>query len=854
MLGVPTELTLVHSGELRAPPPHPAVPLLPAQLAGAAFSPEAGGNVRRDRQVAPGAAGTGLGVHCLRSSRGGGGDSAPDAAAGKSQVEPQQTSGVAGAVLVLWSEDGTVSVMHVADHGRAADGEDPGGGSGSGSSRAGVHEGEVGVAVVGMLPVPDAPGACIVRGGSMEGAAGCAQVGFGPGGRLVRMAPLRHAERRPDGVSNLSVDSRACADITNVMHGGDGVPRLGVARGAKRGTAEPDVHAWDTRLCCAAIPVRGEPPGRDESADRAQQRSGPGAGQEEASVPLLLAASTCIADVFGKGDGVGGMGDGRPRGCGAAGAQRRGDGRVGPGGGAVEHGQLGCSNEGAEQAGGEEVEAVRAWPRTTSRTLLSTSADMPPCMALGRSDGSILLQPLMFAAVQTAANVQMRHAYDATHAMHQPHGSMQQFLHCSGLGRHPSAGVSWSDGCAACMRVMHGHHRPITCMAEADLQRSVISVGIPHAATDDGGAESTSVPVSPVPRLDSFPEEGGAPVPVAGATAGGAAGQDPLRSGQALTAQRSLNSMRPRPVLKGPPATSAEAAAPELAQMRSGGMPATPKGLAALRSIFTGPASRRQRGARAGPGAQSPPSDRQRASFERESQSPCDGAGTSTELPGAAAVGDAELATASPDLAPVDISESGGPCHRVLLSGCEAGRVCAWGVSTWHMDGQAAAEPPFGSAGGPSSGRTAWDAGLNPNDPGGLLAGFGPLHDPWSTFGEPLFSVHALAEPVWQIVLPPQNAPPPWHQCGSSRPFIVLPCSAGSVLRSHTRQGPPGVVQGAGNPGLLCFVAACVCIRLWACLYVCTPAMPLYLAVCRSFAPRCSPRPGCSCRRCGRFA
>ena len=244
------------------------------------------------------------------------------------------------------------------------------------------------------------------------------------------------------------------------------------------------------------------------------------------------------------------------------------------------------------------------------------------------------------------------------------------------------------------------------------------------------------------------------------------------------------------------PGADAGPAVPELRRSMSGGSQATPRGLAALRSIFTGQTLRKVRSARSAHPA--PPSTERSGSFEqvRPAEEEAAGRGANGAEPReprqATAGGDSGSLppdSPSPDMAPpVDISESGGPCQRVLFSGCEQGRVCVWGVSAWSADNRApaaaaTAEPPFAAGAADSPSRPATDAGLRLD--GVVRGGFAPVLDPWSAFGEPLFTVHALAEPVWQIVLPPQNAPPPWHQCA---PLPVspsaMPCSKLTDLSS----------------------------------------------------------------------
>lgn len=132
----------------------------------------------------------------------------------------------------------------------------------------------------------------------------------------------------------------------------------------------------------------------------------------------------------------------------------------------------------------------------------------------------------------------------------------------------------------------------------------------------------------------------------------------------------------------------------------------------------------------------------------------------------------------------VEVSENKQLNQRVLLSGCAEGRLCAWSVATsshpqtlglTHQEsaqsggfsgqpGSANATPTSQIlAGIEGSGSLMWG-------PGGSIGAMIPgapdgVGDAWDVFGEPLFSVHALTEPVWQIVLPPQSAPPQWQQC-----------------------------------------------------------------------------------------
>eukprot|EP00892_Ulva_mutabilis_P007952 jgi/Ulvmu1/5529/UM023_0065.1 len=786
VLLVPTALRLLHSGKLLHPPRHPPLPLLPAALAGAAFPPVRG-------RCAVGAE-----PHSMRST----GAAQPHAEEEERRAGARDCDGDVGATLVLWSEDGTAAVMHVTEaRAVSADG-------GDGDHDAGGSEAGTGEAILGMLPAGGSPAASAARDGSEDGAVAAAQVGFGPGGTMVRMVPWRHTCAPGAEAAARDTHGRACADITNVVCGATN-GHTGSRNGVKRPSAAMAVHAWDTRVCVATLPALPERPVRQDGVHRTC-----GAAWEHqggSTVPLIAAASACIADVFRKGGDEGRLGGDAQRGGGDGASPRLG----GQGEGGVD-GRQAQEDGGAERAQQDTVHGGHAWPRTTSRTLLSTSADMPPCMALGRSDGSIVLRPLMFAAVQTAADAERRSSRGAAAMLQQPHGTPRQPMHCSGLGRRPAASGTWGDSCAACTRVLHGHSRPITCMAEADLQRSVISVGIPSSLADETLGDTPRAPTSPAPpRLDSFPEEGGHPVPAAGAAT------DAQRAAQSLTAQRSLNTGRPRPHGKaadgaGP---SSIATVPELSRTRSGSLQATPKGLAALRSIFTGQTTRRQRsGWLAAHSAQSPPSARQSGSFEQESR-PQDeaatrgdgGASVSAEL--RAPAGDSgSLPTPRPTpnpAPPVDISESGGPCQRVLLSGCEAGCVCAWGVSTWHASDAhaAAAEPPVGGAGTDGPPRLSADGALRVEVPGSPL--LGPVHDPWSTFGEPLFRVHALAEPVWQIVLPPQNAPAPWHHAiiavgvhGTAAVIDIFAENVATVLQPPVPT-PPHEVAWDASRGLL---------------------------------------------------
>lgn len=136
----------------------------------------------------------------------------------------------------------------------------------------------------------------------------------------------------------------------------------------------------------------------------------------------------------------------------------------------------------------------------------------------------------------------------------------------------------------------------------------------------------------------------------------------------------------------------------------------------------------------------------------------------------------------------MEVTETKHLTQRVLLSGCAEGRVCAWSVATSSHPqslrltkqdsmlsaGNSGRLVPTASAqmqaAREGSGTLVWSGGQPGLMGGGSRLSGGPpevLGDAWDVFGEPLFSVHALTEPVWQIVLPPQNAPPQWHQCAS---------------------------------------------------------------------------------------
>lgn len=746
-LRVPTALALVHTGDLTVPPPHPPGPLLPSPLAGAAFPP------------ASRSAGAAAGERSLVAS------AAPPPArtagvrADGSYAVAHGDVAAGGTSLVLWGEDGTAAVLHVQEL-VGARGED---GTHVGLEQAPRPRGSGAAAEVllGVLPASGGPGLSAARDSIADGSAMCAGVGFTAGGKLVRMAALPRAVPQTHVASGraASAESRACGDITNVVCGAAS-EHEGNREKACAGVSE--VHAWDTCMSVADMPllhdaVRG-------GADAA-------GAVEDRAVLQLAASSSCIADVFGKGSGGGRGMEGGERDTSATAGSAAGHATPG-------HRRAGMDGEPGHQegvagrtqhAGCGGAAAVCAWPRTTARTLLSTSVGMPPCVAQGRSDGSILLQPLMFAAVQTAAQEDMQRV--CTHApgvaaAAPPHlGDDRPTMHCSGLGWHPTGALTWGDGYAACIRVLHGHRRPITCMAEADLQRSIISVGI--LQMEEAGGDSPKGPQSPTHNLDSFPEEGGEPVATAADVPPSAALLNVHRS------LRSLQSAKPRTHAPGPDMAPT---IPELRRSLSGGSQATPRGLAALRSIFTGSTLRKARSVRSAHPA--PPSTERSGSFEQARPAEEDAAGHGAH-PGepqpATAPGDSGSlppTSASPEVAPpVDISESGGPCHRVLFSGCEQGRVCVWGVSAWAADNcapvaaaAAAGEPQFAAGAADSPSRMGADAKLRSD--GVVGGGLSPVLDPWTAFGEPLFTVHALTEPVWQIVLPPQNAPPPWHQCG----------------------------------------------------------------------------------------
>lgn len=178
---------------------------------------------------------------------------------------------------------------------------------------------------------------------------------------------------------------------------------------------------------------------------------------------------------------------------------------------------------------------------------------------------------------------------------------------------------------------------------------------------------------------------------------------------------------------------------------------------------------------------------------------------------------DASLPPLSPIVPALEVTENKRLNQRVLLSGCAEGRLCAWSVATsrhpqstgqnqeYSMHsrgpsgtfGTAGTSPQFMS-GREGSGNLGWGGTtalgmISP--PGGAPDGMG---EAWDVFGEPMFSVHALTEPVWQIVLPPQNAPPQWHQCASTCLVLV----AFSV--TYDDMYPPSVFRTSGSTEFCC--------------------------------------------------
>jgi hypothetical protein len=71
--------------------------------------------------------------------------------------------------------------------------------------------------------------------------------------------------------------------------------------------------------------------------------------------------------------------------------------------------------------------------------------------------------------------------------------------------------------------------------------------------------------------------------------------------------------------------------------------------------------------------------------------------------------------------------------EQVLFSGCDGGRVCCWHIST-ALPEPSAEEPPAGA--------------------------------PAQTARQ-LFAIDALAEPIWEVVVPALGAPPSWNRCCS---------------------------------------------------------------------------------------
>lgn len=133
--------------------------------------------------------------------------------------------------------------------------------------------------------------------------------------------------------------------------------------------------------------------------------------------------------------------------------------------------------------------------QTTACAMLSTTATMPPCIAVGRSDGSILMRPLMFAALRSERHERAQMHGCEKHSMHAPmdddrvgvtpcdlghprsHRSFQ--MNCHGLGSNPMSSPDWITAATSCIRVMHGHRRKITVLCEADFERSIITVAYP---------------------------------------------------------------------------------------------------------------------------------------------------------------------------------------------------------------------------------------------------------------------------------------------------------------------------------------------------------------------------------------
>lgn len=133
-------------------------------------------------------------------------------------------------------------------------------------------------------------------------------------------------------------------------------------------------------------------------------------------------------------------------------------------------------------AASHEREAPGA--HTTACAMLSTSATMPPCIAVGRSDGSILMRPLMFSVLRSERHESMHMHGSVELAMHaaadgpyDPSSHKRFPMNCYGLGSNPVTSPDWIAAAAACIRVMRGHKRRVTVLCEADFERSVINIG-----------------------------------------------------------------------------------------------------------------------------------------------------------------------------------------------------------------------------------------------------------------------------------------------------------------------------------------------------------------------------------------
>jgi hypothetical protein len=119
--------------------------------------------------------------------------------------------------------------------------------------------------------------------------------------------------------------------------------------------------------------------------------------------------------------------------------------------------------------------------------------------------------------------------------------------------------------------------------------------------------------------------------------------------------------------------------------------------------------------------------------------------------------------------------------EEVLFSGCAGGRLCCWSIPT------AAQEPSIGVR---------------------------PQHR------RQLFTLDALAEPIWDVVLPAQDAPAPWNRCA---------CKCRCRQSIHRHICIADIVTSSPSARLSC--ASCVSVELW--MQVCHSYWWLWLISCR---------------------